>query len=152
MKVPYILKHQQFWSRNHHFNILSKKILKIQTAFSWLHYTFNSAIAFSHWFGTTISKTMRCFRSCFHLSCNFSLGKSHIKVGLKILADLSTVEPSALFFKQLCKHWNNELLCSFFEGINFRDGDQVLLFQLISGVFNRKSYLDLVNTEVLLFG
>ena len=64
--------------------------------------TFNSAIPLSNRFGTIIPKTMWCSRSCFHLFCNFSLGKfdllfRHIKVGSKILAHLSTVEPSALF-------------------------------------------------------
>ena len=58
--------------------------------------TFNSTLALSHWFRATITNTMRRFRSCFYLSCNFSLFKSQIKVGSNILADLSTVEPSAL--------------------------------------------------------
>ena len=47
--------------------------------------TFNSAIALSHWFCATIPKTMRCFRSFFHLSGNFSLGKSHTKVEPNVL-------------------------------------------------------------------
>ena len=39
---------------------------------------------------------MRCFRSCFYSSCNLSLFKSQTKVGLNILADFGTAEPSAL--------------------------------------------------------
>ena len=50
----------------------------------------------SRWFRATIPKTVRCFRSCFYSSCNLSLFKSQIKVGLNILADLSAVKPSAL--------------------------------------------------------